>query len=116
MPGKGPERLGVFRQEFERNKKHLLRTQNTCGICGREIDMSLPGTDPMGPTVDHIIPIAKGGHPADINNLQLAHRSCNRLKSDKLSNPVQREEISNRNLPWTFDWKTYAPKNNTSKN
>lgn len=66
----------------------------------------------MGPTVDHIIPIAKGGQPADISNLQLAHRSCNRQKSDKLfSEQNQKDEISNRNLPWTIDWKNYTSKN-----
>ena len=46
--------------------------------------MDLKYPDPMSKTVDHIIPIAKGGHPSDLSNLQLAHRCCNRQKSDKL--------------------------------
>lgn len=110
---KGPARLGPFRQEYERNKKKILMSQDTCGICGKPVDKTLPGTDPMGPTIDHIIPIAKGGHPADISNLQLAHRCCNRRKSDKLFNMEQnqKDEISNRNLPWTIDWKNYTSKN-----
>lgn len=28
--------------------------------------------------------VGKGGHPSLIENLQLAHMSCNRIKSDKL--------------------------------
>ena len=113
MKGQGPARLGPFRQEYERNKKKILMSQDTCGICGKPVDKTLPGTDPMGPTIDHIIPIAKGGHPADISNLQLAHRCCNRRKSDKLFNMEQnqKDEISNRNLPWTIDWKNYTSKN-----
>lgn len=38
----------------------------------------------FGVHIDHIIPIAKGGHPSDIDNLQLAHWTCNRQKSDKI--------------------------------
>lgn len=34
-------------------------------------------------TVDHIIPISKGG-TYDIENLQLAHESCNLMKVDAL--------------------------------
>lgn len=83
-------------------------TQDVCGICGKPVDKSLPGTDPMGPTIDHIIPIAKGGHPADLSNLQLAHRCCNRQKSDSLQGDEQEDRYLNRNLPWTFDWKTYS--------
>lgn len=105
----GPQRLGQFRQEYERNKKKILMTQDICGICGKPVDKSLPGTDPMGPTIDHIIPIAKGGHPADISNLQLAHRQCNRKKSDSLmlNSKDENKEIGNRNLPWSVNWKTY---------
>ena len=56
------------------------------------------------------LPVAKGGHPSDICNLQLAHMSCNRQKSDKLT-PTREvstgiELVSNRVLPLTFDWKT----------
>lgn len=105
---RGPLRYGPFRQEYERNKKLILMSQEICGICGKPVDKSLPGTDPMGPTIDHIIPIAKGGHPADISNLQLAHRCCNRQKSDKLlSEKNEKSEWSNRNLPWSVNWKSY---------
>lgn len=103
----GPARLGPFRQEYERNKKKILMTQDVCGICGKPVDKRLPGTDPMGPTIDHIIPISRGGHPADLSNLQLAHRCCNRQKSDKVFADEDQGEISNRNLPWTMDWKNF---------
>lgn len=104
------DRQGSHRVNFERNKKIILKTQNTCGICGKPVDMSLKYPDPMAPCVDHIIPVAKGGHPSDIENLQLAHWTCNRQKSDKLYKNIvnmQPEIIGNRNLPQSMDWTKY---------
>ena len=81
------DRTGEFRTQLAKNKKIILRTQNICGICGQPVDMSLKYPDPMSKTVDHITPIAKGGHPSDLANLQLAHRWCNRWKGDRLFLP-----------------------------
>lgn len=62
----------------------------------------------MSPTVDHIIPVSQNGHPTDLDNLQLAHRYCNRMKSDKIGVSVTKEVVSvNRNLPLTENWKTF---------
>lgn len=105
-----PERDPARRALFDNNKKIILATQNICGICGRPVDKSLKYPDPMSPTVDHIIPCAKGGSD-DLDNLQLAHRKCNRMKSDKMP----QENISknttaqdpNRNLPQSVNWRTY---------
>jgi 5-methylcytosine-specific restriction endonuclease McrA len=40
-----------------------------------------PKTDDMAPTLDHVIPRARGGKDDD-GNLRCAHRICNSLKSD----------------------------------
>ena len=103
------DKKGAHRANYERNKKRILATQNICGICGHPVDMSLKHGHPMAATIDHIIPVAKGGHPSDIENLQLAHWTCNRQKSDKIFKTKQKENIviGNRNLPQTIDWKTY---------
>ena len=103
------DRSGPHRAAFEKNKKRILKTQNTCGICGRPVDLHLKPPDPMSPVIDHIIPVSKGGHPSDIDNLQLAHWSCNRQKSDKLFNNKKEEPkvIGNRNLPQSLDWLSY---------
>ncbi len=106
---KKPHRLGTERGQFESNRKRILATQEVCGICGRPVDKSLRYPHPLSPTVDHIIPVARGGS-SDIGNLQLAHRCCNRQKSDKLIEKRTFEQIpevvSNRDLPQTFDWHT----------
>lgn len=36
----------------------------------------------MYPSIDHVIPLARGGQHS-WNNVRLAHRICNSLKSDK---------------------------------
>ena len=114
MATKRPDHDGQHRAQFEKNKKRIYATQTVCAICGKPVDFSLKYPHPLSPTIDHIIPIAKGGHPSDIDNLQLAHRCCNRQKSDKLmpkeNIAEERRVISNRVLPATFDWLSSPPK------
>ena len=103
------DKKGPHRVAFERNKKRILKTKHTCGICGHDVDKSLAYPHPLSPVIDHIIPVSKGGHPSNMDNLQLTHWKCNRDKSDKLytgqTNAV--ETIGNRNLPKTLDWASY---------
>lgn len=102
------ERDVSHRGAYEKNKRTILRTQNTCGICGKPVDFSLKSPHPMSACIDHIIPVAKNGHPSDISNLQLAHWACNRQKSDKLfKETTEKKVLGNRNLPQTIDWTTY---------
>lgn len=99
---------GPHRQTFEKNKKKILAAQSVCGICGKEVDKKLRYPHPLSPVIDHIIPVIKGGHPSDLDNLQLAHMCCNRQKADKLveRKAVAQEDqlISNRVLPHSVDW------------
>ncbi len=109
-----PDQDGTHRMAFERNKKKIYATQTVCGICGRPVDFTLKYPHPLSPCIDHIMPIAKGGHPSDIDNLQLAHWTCNRQKSDKLLRARQAQGaadneglVSNRLLPQSMDWAAY---------
>lgn len=109
-PNLRPDHSGSQRYQYESNKKKIYATQTVCGICGKPVNFRLKWPHPLSPCIDHIIPVSKGGHPSDISNLQLAHMTCNRDKSDKL---VVKQDIStgiellsNRLLPLTFDWKT----------
>lgn len=98
------------RGAYERARLKILKTQTHCGICGKPVDFSYKAPHPLSPTVDHIIPVSLGGHPSDPDNLQLAHRCCNREKSNKMQAPIEIEEestIDNRDLPLSLDWKTY---------
>lgn len=71
--------------------KLIKRDKNICHICGEECNeedyiKTEEGYFIAGeryPSIDHVIPIAKGGkHRWD--NVRLAHRGCNVLKSDKI--------------------------------
>lgn len=104
------------RQIFDRGRKRILAAQDICGICGQPVDKRLKFPDPMSATIDHIIPLAKGG-TNDQENLQLAHFWCNRQKSDRLANEARAASmegvnkiISNRILPQTIDWADYSAK------
>lgn len=53
-----------------------------CHLCKRKVDPATPGTDPQGPTIDHLLPIAAGGLD-ELVNVALAHRSCNVRRTDR---------------------------------
>ena len=89
---------------YEANRRLIIASQEVCGICGMPVDKTLKSPHPMSATVDHIIPVAKGGHPSDINNLQLAHRSCNRAKSDKTDIEPPKKKDFNQDLPQSRNW------------
>ncbi len=101
----------THRTAYEKNRKKIIKQQNLCGICGKRVDKNIKPPNPLALCVDHIIPVAKGGHPSDIDNLQLAHATCNRQKSDKLfKNKEKKEILGNRNLPQLRDWSKYKSK------
>lgn len=110
------DKKGAHRANYERNKKRIFATQNTCGICGHPVDFSLKPPHPMAPTIDHIIPVngpgGIQGHPSDIDNLQLAHWTCNRQKSNKIfkTRHETKQVLGNRNLPQSMDWMNYSSK------
>jgi hypothetical protein len=53
-----------------------------CGICKRKVDPSLEVPHPLSKTIDHIIPLSKGG-THEPRNVQLAHFICNSKRSNK---------------------------------
>ena len=114
-----PDHDGTHRAAFERNKKIIYATQTVCGICGMPVDFSVKYPHPLSPCVDHIIPVARGGHPSAMENLQLAHWKCNNEKADKLpgekadkaddskDNMHKSKKDAGNGLEWTFDWTKY---------
>lgn len=61
----------------------VARDGTKCGICNDDVDLDLKFPSPWSPSVDHIHPFSFGGTD-DLENLQLAHLRCNRLKSNKV--------------------------------
>lgn len=108
-----PESDGSFKAAYKKNRRRVLDESPVCALCGMPIDRSLMFPDPMSATVDHIIPIIKGGHPSDPANLQAAHLICNQMKASKLT--IEKNKniaaetalITNRILPKSMNWIEY---------
>lgn len=58
------------------------RDEYLCQLCYEPVDMTLPGSDPLGPCLDHDLPISKGGWD-DAANISLAHSRCNQRKGTR---------------------------------
>lgn len=52
-----------------------------CGICGCKVKRSLKYPHPMSASLDHIVPLSKGGTHT-LQNVQCAHLVCNTKKSN----------------------------------
>ena len=88
-----PDKDGKDRGLFEYFKKEMLAENRPCAICGLPIDYDLPSTSPWSFTADHIIPIIRGGNTSR-ENLQAAHRKCNRTKGTRINiTPGERENL-----------------------
>lgn len=75
-------------------KSVITKYNGICQICGKPVDLSDIENGHIRknyPTVDHIIPLSKGGEHT-WGNIQLAHMACNAGKCDRLST-VKREEV-----------------------
>lgn len=99
-PGGGPRRCDACRSERRRSTnrrknakrrglvpgKYLIadvgdRDGWVCHLCGDGIDRHLPGTAKWGPTIDHLLPVSRGGTD-DLSNVAVAHRHCNVVRRD----------------------------------
>ncbi len=77
-------KLADFKKEDWTKILHLFN--DSCAYCGTKEDIS----------IDHIIPVSKGG-TSDKNNLLPACKTCNRKKSNKdLSVFCSKEKIKER--------------------
>lgn len=89
----------VCRQRFESKRRKLRirgmeprpvsavalyrrRGNPPCGICGLPIDPALKYPHPFSVTVDHVVPLTRGGTHHD-SNLQPAHARCNTSKGNR---------------------------------
>jgi 5-methylcytosine-specific restriction endonuclease McrA len=80
---KSVRRQGAKTDKWITHEEIALRDNHICHICGDQVDMSLPRTSKLGATLDHVIPISKGGLDS-LDNLKLAHWICNIRKSDRI--------------------------------
>ena len=85
-------------------KRAIASKDPICALCGAPIDMEAPAKTPMSLEVDHIIPVSRGGSPYDIDNLQLTHMKCNRIKSNHIKEDFDGLELSDNLCPLSNNW------------
>jgi 5-methylcytosine-specific restriction endonuclease McrA len=54
-----------------------------CWRCGHNIDDTLPATSAWSWTLDHLVPLSKGGSLLDPANARPAHRHCNSARGNR---------------------------------
>lgn len=62
-----------------------------CGICSDPVDPDAKWPDRMSASLDHVVPVARGGLHV-VENLQLAHLRCNARKGARVDSEL---------LPWS---------------
>ncbi|MFF8458534.1 HNH endonuclease [Streptomyces albidoflavus] len=80
---------------YRRLTAALRAAGDPCWICGHNIDLALDARDPWSWTLDHEIPISRGGSLLDPANARSAHRRCNSARGNQLPG-TQRLRASRR--------------------
>ncbi|GIH91955.1 HNH endonuclease [Planobispora siamensis] len=56
-----------------------------CWICGHGIDLRLPARHPLSWSLDHVVPLDRGGDELNPANARAAHYGCNSRKGNRMS-------------------------------
>jgi len=77
----------------DQDRARIKATRANCGVCGGEIDYSLPWPDPQCFVVDHKVALSRGGQDV-ISNKQACHNACNSKKRARDHAPIVRRSRS----------------------
>lgn len=91
MPAKPTSNNDYTSRTYRKHTKKLRKSRDThiCWICGDIIDMSLPHTNRMSFTADHVDPTSLGG--SLLGEIRPAHRSCNSRRGNDVG-PTPRQQ------------------------
>ncbi|MEV7712303.1 HNH endonuclease [Streptomyces sp. NPDC088270] len=68
---------------YRRLVDELRRRGDPCWICGHDIPPGIDARHPLSFTLDHAVPISRGGALLDPANARSAHRSCNSARGNR---------------------------------
>lgn len=107
MQPKKPKNLRnilINTKEWEAAKKRAKATyDHVCAMCGIDLDSTAKPYTYNSIEIDHIVPIARGGHPTELSNLQLSCMKCNRNKGTKMASDYDGMDLGNP-FPQSRDW------------
>jgi len=63
----------------------LFPLADCCGICGEGFPDGVPGRSKWAKSLDHVVPISRGGDWYDEQNLRVVHYGCNSSLGAKLA-------------------------------
>lgn len=77
-----PARRGLGAEHQAIAPQILERDRWICQLCMKPISRTAPPRTPFAPSIDHIVPVSRGGtgHPS---NLRAAHYSCNSARGNR---------------------------------
>ncbi|MGA6159604.1 HNH endonuclease [Stenotrophomonas sp. NPDC087984] len=75
---------------YRRLVASLKAAGHPCWICGYSIPPGLDARHPLSFTLDHVVPLSKGGDLTDPANARSAHRRCNSARGNRLTVPQPR--------------------------
>ncbi len=78
---------GVFIEMVDRGEIYL-RDGGECQICFQKVKLNLKYPHPKSISIDHIIPLSRGGEHSK-ENCQLTHLSCNIRMNNKLNKQLR---------------------------
>lgn len=81
-----PYKINNSKQNAVYRNKIGERDNWICNICGGKINKDLKYPDLMSASLDHIVPLSKGGKHTE-QNVHISHLHCNIKKQDKLIAP-----------------------------
>lgn len=83
------------------------RPNARCWLCGELVEYGLRARHPKGPSLDHVVPLSRGGSLLDPVNARLAHYGCNSDRGNGpptpyayQTDPALRIGVSNSSRDW----------------
>lgn len=74
-------RKGAERSPYDLS---VVLAADSCGLCSLPIDRDLAYPDPLSASLDHIVPLSRGGSDS-AENVQAAHLVCNQRKGARVT-------------------------------
>lgn len=83
-----PECTVLKCRDHQKYRRKVIKSGSAdCGICGKGIRLDLAWPNPMSLSIDHIVPVTRGGTNRE-QNLQPSHAGCNLKKRNWLAPPI----------------------------